>query len=70
MRLVLYEETSVRIAQETLSVRNQTFDDSNKCMATDRQIVLNECRAAVASRNRTDNRIALIRDLQVSASNM
>ena len=29
-------------------VRNILCDDSNECMATDRQIILDECRAAVA----------------------
>ncbi len=29
-------------------VRNVACDDNNKCMATDRQIILDECRAAVA----------------------
>ena len=30
------------------TVRNAAADDSTKCMATDKQIIIDECRAAVA----------------------
>ncbi len=52
-----------RLDAEIVFVRNMAAYDSNNCMATDRQIILDECRAAVASRNRMDNRLARVRNL-------
>lgn len=52
-----------------MSVRNIACDDNNKCMATDKQIILDECRAAGASRNRMDNRLARVRNLRAATNN-